>query len=47
MSEYTVPDQYSKKELSSRLRIILDDLERVSDEIIMTYLSDDKNDDVK
>jgi len=34
-------DQFSKKELSTRLRRVLDELEKVSDEIIITYLEDD------
>ncbi|MCB1509287.1 MAG: hypothetical protein KDJ36_00155 [Hyphomicrobiaceae bacterium] len=36
-------DVYSKKELSIRLRNALDELERVCDEVIITYL-DDEND---
>ena len=34
-------DQFSKKELSTRLRRVLDELEKVSDEIIITYLEDE------
>jgi len=38
-------DQFSKKELSTRLRRVLDELEKVSDEIIITYLEDDDDED--
>ncbi len=37
--------QYSKKELSVRLRNALEELEKVCDEIIITYL-DEKDDAV-
>lgn len=33
-------DQFTKKELSVRLRNVLDELEKVCDEIIITYLDD-------
>jgi hypothetical protein len=38
-------DQFTKKELSVRLRTVLDELEKVCDEIIITYLDDDLPDD--
>ena len=38
-------DKFSKKELSVRLRKVLDELEKVCDEVIITYL--DENDDKK
>jgi hypothetical protein len=44
----TIPvmvDKFSKKELSVRLRKVLDELEKVCDEVIITYL--DENDDKK
>jgi hypothetical protein len=44
----TIPvmvDKFSKKELSVRLRKVLDELEKVCDEVIITYL--DESDDRK
>lgn len=33
-----MPDQFSKEELASRLRKALNELDKVADEIIITYL---------
>ena len=38
-------DQFAKNELSVRLRKVLDDLEKVCDEVIITYLDDDDEQD--
>ena len=42
-------DKFSKKELSVRLRKVLDELEKVCDEVIITYLdeTEDKRTDDK
>jgi len=39
-----VPDQYSKEELAQRLRTALHELDKIADEIILTYLKTDKED---
>lgn len=36
-------DRYTKKELSIRLRKALDELEKVCDEVIITYLDEDED----
>ncbi|NQZ14435.1 MAG: hypothetical protein HRT94_06415 [Alphaproteobacteria bacterium] len=36
-----IPDQFTKTELANRLRETVDNLARLSDEIILTYLQDD------
>lgn len=37
-----VPDQYSKQELAQKLRAALHELDKVADEIILTYLETDE-----
>lgn len=36
-----IPDEFTKTELANRLREAVDNLARLSDEIILTYLQDD------
>ena len=35
-----MPDQYTKEELATRLRETLRELDKIADEIIITYLED-------
>lgn len=35
-----MPDQFSKEELAQRLRFLLAELDKVADEIIITYLEE-------
>jgi len=37
-----MPDQYTKAELIKRLRAAMNELDKVTDEIIVTYLTDEK-----
>ncbi len=37
-----MPDQFSKKELAVRLREALNELDKVTDEIIVTYLDENE-----
>lgn len=38
-----MPDQFSKQELARRLRNALNELDKVADEIIITYLDENQD----